>query len=197
MEKQDLRVTKTYTALSNAFWDLIQKKTFSEITVNELCDKAFVRRQTFYKHFTDKYDFLSFIILRILQQSKKEPLMQNDLSKTKEYPDYFIDNFLHTLKQIIELIDANHNLLENIDLGYQIFILMKNVMHSMDEEIRNLYQEMVEFGYRLPSDVELLTQFFIGSVHQIIMYWYLNRTTISKEEIMERTSTLIKEIFFS
>lgn len=58
-EKRDLRVQKTYTALFSAFENLITKKNFEDITVRELCDLALVRTATFYKHFTDKYDFLS------------------------------------------------------------------------------------------------------------------------------------------
>ena len=41
---------------------LMQEKSFEDITVNELCDEAGVRRATFYKHYTDKFDFLSAYI---------------------------------------------------------------------------------------------------------------------------------------
>ena len=57
MEKNtDLRIQKTYLALQNAFVALLEEKRFEELTVNELCDRAMIRRTTFYKHFGDKYE---------------------------------------------------------------------------------------------------------------------------------------------
>ena len=61
MEKKlDLRIQKTYQALHNAFTILLEEKNFEEITVNELCDAAMIRRTTFYKHFADKYEYFQF-----------------------------------------------------------------------------------------------------------------------------------------
>ena len=61
-KKTDLRIQKTYLALQNAFEALLEEKRFEELTVNELCDKAMIRRTTFYKHFADKYEFFAFYI---------------------------------------------------------------------------------------------------------------------------------------
>ena len=52
MQKEDLRVKKTKRVLTEAFFKLLNEKPFEEITVNELCDRADVRRATFYKHYT-------------------------------------------------------------------------------------------------------------------------------------------------
>lgn len=193
--KKDLRVTKTYTALSNTFWELIQKKTFSEITVNELCNRALIRRQTFYKHFTDKYDFLSFMILSTLQQNKKEGPDWTRTDSAEETLDHFLDHLMDSLRQVMELIDIDHDLLENIGVGNHMFIVIKNVMRSIDGEIQDFYEKALECGCRLPSDTELLTHFLIGSIHQSVLYWYMNRNSISKESFLERISKLIKEIF--
>ncbi len=57
MSGTDLRIQKTYAALTGAFIDLLQIKSFEQITVKELCDNAIVRTATFYNHFADKYAF--------------------------------------------------------------------------------------------------------------------------------------------
>lgn len=62
MEKLDLRVHKTYKSLIENFEELLQEKKFEKISVKEICDAAMIRRPTFYKHFLDKYDFLTFFI---------------------------------------------------------------------------------------------------------------------------------------
>ena len=52
-EKTDLRIRKTYKALCDAFVTILEKKRFDDLTVNELCDEAMIRRATFYKHFAE------------------------------------------------------------------------------------------------------------------------------------------------
>ena len=59
--KEDLRVTRTKKALTDMLRALLETKRFEDITVNELCEKAKIRRATFYKHFDDKYAFLAYI----------------------------------------------------------------------------------------------------------------------------------------
>ena len=50
-DKEDLRVIRTRKLLSTALFDLMAEKDFSQITVNDICEKAMVRRATFYNHF--------------------------------------------------------------------------------------------------------------------------------------------------
>ncbi len=66
MSGTDLRIQKTYAALTGAFIDLLQIKSFEQITVKELCDNAIVRTATFYNHFADKYAFADFVIRDML-----------------------------------------------------------------------------------------------------------------------------------
>ena len=54
MEKKlDFRIEKTYMSLHNAFTTLIEERHFEDFTVNDLCERAMIRRTTFYKHFAD------------------------------------------------------------------------------------------------------------------------------------------------
>lgn len=58
--KTDQRVLRTRDTLGDALVKLLQEKTFDEITVQEVLDRAGVGRSTFYAHYRDKNDlFLS------------------------------------------------------------------------------------------------------------------------------------------
>jgi AcrR family transcriptional regulator len=58
--KTDRRVLRTRDTLGDALFALMQKKSFNEITVQDLLDRAGVGRSTFYVHYLDKHDlFLS------------------------------------------------------------------------------------------------------------------------------------------
>ena len=61
-QKTDLRILRTYRSLNEAFTGLMEEKRFEDITVGELCERAMIRRTTFYKHFADKYEYFTFYI---------------------------------------------------------------------------------------------------------------------------------------
>ena len=70
-KKKDLRVQKTYSALMAAFEALMAEETFDDITVNELCARALIRRPTFYSHFEDKYGFLRFYLSALVARAHR------------------------------------------------------------------------------------------------------------------------------
>ena len=57
--KTDLRVVKTHHALNEAFLRLLEERSLDDITVNDLCTEADIRRATFYKHFSGKTAFVA------------------------------------------------------------------------------------------------------------------------------------------
>ena len=58
--KVDRRISRTRDTLGDALVELIHEKTFDEITVQDVLDRAGVGRSTFYAHYRDKQDlFLS------------------------------------------------------------------------------------------------------------------------------------------
>lgn len=61
MNENDLRVIKTKKALSTSLYELLEKRSFEVISVNQICNHAMVHRTTFYKHFYDKYDLLVYL----------------------------------------------------------------------------------------------------------------------------------------
>lgn len=61
MNEQDLRVVKTKKALSSSLYQLLEKRSFESLSVNEICESGMVHRTTFYKHFYDKYDLLVYL----------------------------------------------------------------------------------------------------------------------------------------
>ena len=61
-EKTDARVVRTRDRLGDALIALLLEKSFDDVTVQEVLDRAGVSRSTFYAHYKDKNDlFLSDI----------------------------------------------------------------------------------------------------------------------------------------
>ena len=106
-KKEDLRVKKTKKALYEAFLSLLSQKPYEDITVNELCDAACVRRATFYKHYSDKLGFLT-AYTRSLRDKFDATVEKLDNSA----PDK--DYYVAYAKRIVAFVSENMSAIENI-----------------------------------------------------------------------------------
>ena len=61
-EVRDPRVRRTRQLLQGALGQLMDRKGFEEITVQDIAETATVNRATFYDHYTDKYDLLDAMV---------------------------------------------------------------------------------------------------------------------------------------
>jgi AcrR family transcriptional regulator len=66
--KLDPRVKRTRGMLQQALADLLGEKTFQNITVQEITERAEVNRATFYAHFEDKYALLNYNVREAFQE---------------------------------------------------------------------------------------------------------------------------------
>lgn len=61
-ELQDPRVVRTRGMLRTAFMSLLSEKSFEDVSVADVTERAGVNRATFYDHYTDKYGLLEDVI---------------------------------------------------------------------------------------------------------------------------------------
>ena len=127
MEKKlDLRVQKTRSALTSALYQLMCQKSLDDITVTELCEKAVIRKATFYKHFGDKTELLVYMI-REMQRLAKE---NNDIGYDPEIPASF---YIGVFRYLMDFIESNEK-----------FVV--SVLHSnAGSAVRNILEEQVRF----------------------------------------------------
>lgn len=103
MEKKlDLRVQKTRSALTNALYDLMCQKNLDEITVTELCEKAVVRKATFYKHFGDKTEVLVYMIQELQRLSEENNIIGYDPGNPSSY-------YTGVFRYLMDFIDNNEH----------------------------------------------------------------------------------------
>jgi AcrR family transcriptional regulator len=66
--REDPRVIRTRQLILQAFTELLHEKSFEEITIQEIADKATINRVTFYAHFQDKFELLEYTIRAMIRQ---------------------------------------------------------------------------------------------------------------------------------
>lgn len=127
-EKMDLRIQKTYLALHNAFTVLLEEKRFEELTVNELCDKAMIRRTTFYKHFADKYEYFTFYIREIVSTFHDQLAPDVLDGEADAY-------FLHMTRELLRFLHRYDRMVRNIKMSSMFPLLLSILLAQITEDV--------------------------------------------------------------
>ena len=185
--KEDLRVRRTKAALFDAFIQLINAKTFDEITVNELCDTAGVRRATFYKHYADKFDFLTAYTRLLRDDFDKETREKGKPALTSEY-------FVAYAQSIVHYINDNSTAIDNLcknSLFPSVFVTIfsQNYRDTMER-----LKVGVSDGLVLPASIETVTSMCVGGVAGCIYSWLANGKKQSAEVVADQIGAVISRI---
>lgn len=137
----DLRIKKTYRALFDAFTELLEEHRFEDLTVAMLCDRAMIRRTTFYKHFRDKNDYFAFYIDELMSGL---PQKQPDEAGAVSAED--VRALRHAiLDDAMDLILAHEQLMDNILAssmsGMLTNVICDRIARSIRERVMNVLAE--------------------------------------------------------
>ncbi len=97
----DRRQKKTRQAVYKAFTGLLEKKSYSNISVQEIIDEANIGRSTFYSHFETKDELLKALCTEIFEHVFSDELLQestHDFSSKKKDIKAEITHILYHLK---------------------------------------------------------------------------------------------------
>lgn len=185
MKKEtDLRIIKTKKALYEALLELMKDKTFEEIKVSEICDRALVNRSTFYAHYTDKYELL-VDLFDDLKRNLLSTLKTNENAvNTKEY-------FMELLKLLINHIDDKRKVYSSILVNNRNSIVMDIMLDVVDKDIKERFDSNKGFVSDVPS--EIIIKFYLGAILSIGVEWLRDNSKYSKEEILKYFDLLIPE----
>lgn len=176
----DLRVIKTQKALLDAFMEMLSNQPFDNITINDLCKQAMVRRATFYKHFTDKYDFFAFFV-----RTKSEEFNKMCNPNMEAEP-----NILFCFQKTLDFFNEHEALINNI-LKSSMF---PTLLEIYGDEIYVSILSYLEKQETTIISKEILASFFVGGIVEISKYWIINQKKISEQELLENVSILINRL---
>lgn len=98
----DRRQQKTRQAIFNAFSGLLEKKSFGNITVQEIIDSANVGRSTFYAHFETKEGLLEAMCTDIFQHVFSDDLRRESNHDFSHAGHSFENEIIHILYHLQE-----------------------------------------------------------------------------------------------
>ena len=165
---------------------MLGEKKFENITINEICERAEVRRATFYKHFKDKYDFLGYFI-RSLRTS---------FDKIGNYgvPDETVGYYIEYAHEIINFFDENEKILRNILESEVAGSIINIIVAENLKETRAKLSKSVEKGLKLPASVSTVADMLVGGVTVVVLNWFTQNKPIPKEVLLDEITDIITMI---
>ena len=180
--KLDLRIYKTYKALHDAFTEILEHKSFEELTINELCDKAMIRRATFYKHFTDKYEYFNFYLSELRESFKEQVSTKTDISDPVAYSTQMLHEML--------LFGRKHKkILDRMKYSNRMSFLYQSLLEQISLELRYVF---ISAQKKKPTpELELIISFYAGGLINAVFWWLNNPTKLDEDAIAEQIVKLV------
>jgi len=189
MEKPlDLRIQKTYKALIEAFLQLLQTKRFENITINELCELAMVRRATFYKHFADKYEFFSFFVQWIQHEFRNRIIPQ-------EQDGNGVSPYIDIIRFALDFLDENETLVHSVMESNAFPLLLDLISEQIILDVKERLQADQNSGKELLLSPELMAFSYTGALLNILRWWTGHKDQMSKEEIVAQIQKVFDKLY--
>lgn len=186
MEKKlDLRVQKTRSALTNALYQLLCEKSLDDITVTELCNRAVIRKATFYKHFGDKTELLVYMMQELQRISREE----NSVGYNPGNPYSF---YAGVFQYLVDFVDSNEafvtSILRSSSGAFVRNLLEEQIRRDINEQLRHEDREDVRDAHAM------LSAMYAGAITSCGVWWIMQNPRPNKSEIIEQFTEFISKL---
>ena len=188
-KKEDIRIVKTKKALTDAFFVILTEMPLDEVKVNDLCERADVRRATFYKHFKDKTDFVTYLIKDVRARFDNE-VWQADL-KTTITKEYYIQYAEAIINYLLDRDTAIKNIIDSPvrSVFFDLFL------HENYEDTVRRLEASKECGVNLIAPTEVMASMIVGGIAHVIIKWFDASERCPVENLLDYISSFIEKIF--
>lgn len=179
MNKHEKKFDNTSAKIQRAFFELLDKKEYLDITISDLCKQAKIYRSTFYNHYFSLAEVLedavkSLIEFFIAEYNKKNP---KNLSNPAT-----IENFLNrkTITTYLQFVKQHSKI-------FYIYLNNKNILEkeSSYESMKKLFSTGIKkfSSFLNERQIEYITYFFVSSITSITTKWINDGYIESENEI--------------
>lgn len=179
---------KTKEKLFSAFRALLSEKPFEDITIQEVCSKAEVRRATFYKHFTDKYDFLAVMTAAIIQRFDA----RMSRSRLSSYP---VEYHIEYEKKLVRFLVDNEDIVDLVFKSNMMPTMVTIIVHEHYKVLIERLTHSVENGAELVAPVSTVATMLAGGISNVIIKWFSDGKPITEEQLTNELESLVRAMF--
>lgn len=177
--KDDLRKIKTRMALDGAFTSLIKEKSFDDISVKDITERAMINRGTFYMHFQDKYELLNAYETELLSGLSKN-LMENIDEHQKLTRKMAKDIAIKTF----EYVDINSERIIALFNNPGVKGFEQKIQEYMSAYYRDKVSQILN-PEKVKVDINYLIAYITGAHISLMKRWLENQRRESWEELAQ------------
>ena len=169
--------------LRDALLALIVEKGYDDLSVQDITEKADLRRATFYLHYTDKNELLEAVLREIFDELVKElePLIQSDALGGKTQVETFAVMYRH--------IAANSRLYRIILGGQGGAATTRGIRAYLTGHTLAMLKKLPAAQVSMPVDV--LANYMAGAELSLMTWWLESDQPYPVEDMAAMTQQLI------
>ena len=160
---------ETLLLFAKAIKSLIKTQPLDKITVTDIVFQAGKTRQTFYRHFQDKYDLVNWYFEKLVLKSFEEMRQGGSLQEALNLKFAFIEQEHAFFKEAFKSNDYNNLILYDFCCIYDFY---KKFIYK-------------KTGKDLSKDIDFLLNMYCRGSVDMTVDWVLNDMPIKKEEIVQ------------
>lgn len=191
--QMDLRIKKTYRALFDAFTELLEEHRFEDLTVAMLCERAMIRRTTFYKHFRDKNDYFAFYVDELMSGLPQKRTGKGGATSADDVRVLRHEVFADAMDMILAHEQLMDNILESSMSGMLTSMICDRIAHSIRERVMSTLDE----DALAPVSLETTSEFVAGGIIRLFTMWWESGHVLERrpemadvvDALFERTMT--------
>ena len=176
----DKRTEKTAEAIYSAFANLINKKDYDDITIQDLLDEANISRSTFYAHYKTKDELLLSISNHIFEHVFSKSLQEE---KTHDFSKDVILDYRHLIEHIFYHVRDERELFEGILSNKVNALFLMEFRNQISKFVTSYFANYPITNNFIPF--ELRKSLAIEEFIVVLKYWVKNKFKETPEEIAE------------
>lgn len=190
LKLMDLRKERTLKLLREAAIELLHEKPFQKITVSEICERAMVRRPTFYRHFQSKEDLLLYAI-RMRRDSIQQSLL-GDEARTISGVDYA----LTMTRKFLQIAAEHRHVYRSHNLDESFASTLALAADEIGHEFALFLAERE--GLKKPTyNQSFLAALYINGLFGALRFWLTEDSGKTEKDFMTAFTPIVQRLFES
>lgn len=154
INRKDRRVVRTETKIHEVFLELLKENSYEDITVGMILEHAEINRSTFYKHYVNKHDLASEIIVRC-QESVLLPILGEERFAMGNLGFFkALQNSVNKNRDFLTLVRKLDSAEININKSFHDYFY-KRIKTYYESKVYNSTPEERDLGAYISADILL------------------------------------------
>lgn len=187
INKNDLKFTRTDKLIMSSFVELLEQTPIEKISVVDICEKAMIKRATFYNHFESKDHLFNAIMYQMQEELFLSILKGNEDLCIEDKIGKIIEKIVDFL--VVKRYSISAIIKNNKNIGYDMAVI-----EAMNRGIKEVIRKSKDkFTTILPTD--MLIKFYGGGFVSVAIWWLTNDSDYTRDDLVSMAKTMVKQFF--